>query len=88
MAIIITSPAAGSLKINNSSASPQSQYLCNLVSTVVVGDPINQSVAIQNAEGGVMFSVQVKRLTTVAASSPAFWTIGNAVDAISSLIIH
>ncbi len=87
MAITISSPAAGSLKITNTAASPMSNYLCNL-KTVQVGANANSGeIYIQNELSQNIFTVQRVDLTTVAASTPTFWTFENAVAALASLII-
>lgn len=87
MAIIITSAGTHSLRVNNSAASPQANYLCNMDTINVIGDVYAQSVAIQNSNGQVMQSIPIAQLTTVAASTPTSWTLQNAVQAIASLII-
>ncbi len=87
MAIIISSPASGSIRIQNTAASPMTNVLCNLYTVNVIGDPFQQAVAIQNSNGQVMQVIPISQLTTVSASVPSSWTLQNAVDAISSLII-
>jgi hypothetical protein len=86
MAIIITSAGTHSLKVNNSAASPQASYLCNLDTVSVVGDVYQQAVNLQNSNGQVMAVFPVSELTTVAASSPASWTLQNAIQAVASLV--
>ena len=88
MSVIITAPSAGSLKITNSSASPQSSYLCNLESTIVSGDPFYNTINIANSNQQNIYSVSLNKLTTVGPSGAGSFTLQNAVDAISSLIIH
>lgn len=90
MAIIITSPTVGSLKITNTSASPQSNYLCNNQTVNVNGDPNNQQqVYITNELQQIIFEAKISNITTIGASTPAGgFNIQQAVDAIASLIIH
>jgi hypothetical protein len=88
MSVIITSPVVGSLKINNSSASPQSNYLCNLQTVNVDGNPFSQSVSILNELQQPIYSVSINMLTSVGASGATNFTLQNAVDAIASLIMH
>ncbi len=87
MAILVTSPAAGSLRITNTAASPMTNVLCNLYTVNVIGDVFQQAVNIQNSNGQVMQVIPISQLTTVSASVPSSWTLQNAVDAISSLIV-
>lgn len=86
MAIIITAPVTGSLRINNSSASPTTNVLCNLSTVNVVGDVFQQAVNIQNNLGQVLQVIPLKSLTSVGASG-SISTLQNAIDAISSLIM-
>lgn len=89
MAIIVSSPVAGSLRINNSSASPQSNYLCNLQTVNIIGNVFQQAVDIQNSNGQVIVELPLKNITNIGASGVgAFPTLQNAVDAISSLVMH
>ncbi len=87
MAIIVTSAGSHSLQVRNTSASPQSNYLCNLATINVSGDPFYGIVNIQNSNGQVMQAIPIASLQTVAASTPTNWTIGDATAAIASLII-
>lgn len=87
MAIIVTSPITGSLKINNSSASPMSSYLCNLKTVTVNGDFSSGMVNILNQNGQPLIQLPLNKLTIVGASGAGSFTMQNAVDAISSLII-
>ncbi len=88
MALIITSAGSNSLKVNDSSASPQANYLSNLNSVNVIGDVFQQAVVLQNSNGQVMSTFPLSELATVAASTPTSWTLQNAVDAVASLIIN
>jgi len=90
MAILITSPAVGSLKVTNTSASPRSYYLCNNQTVNVYGDPnYQQNVIIANELQQTIFEAKLTDISTIGASVPAGgFTIQNAVDAIASLIIH
>lgn len=85
MAVIITAPVTGSLKIFNSSASPQSNYLCNLQTMNISGDPFNQAVNIANSEQQTIYSVKLSNLSLVGAASVG--TLQAAVDAIATLIM-
>jgi len=88
MAILVTSPVQGSLKINNSSASPQSQYFCNLQTVNIIGDVFQQAVDIQNSNGQVMIALPLNKITNIGASgSPQVFSLQSAVDAISSLVM-
>lgn len=88
MAIIITSPVTGSLKINNNSASPQSNYLCNLQTVNIIGNVFQQAVDIQNSNGQVIVELPLKNISNIGASGSAvFPTLQNAVDAIASLVM-
>lgn len=89
MAIIITAPSQGSLKINNSAASPQSNYLCNLQTVTVSGDVFNQAVDISNELQQVIVSLPINKITTIAASTPVLgYNLQQAVDSIAALIIN
>lgn len=90
MAILITSPSPGSLKVTNTAASPLTNYLCNNETVNVYGEPNNQQeVYIANSNQQVIFSAKVSDITTIAASVPVGgFTLQNAIDAIASLIIH
>lgn len=85
MAIIVTSAGSHSIRITNSSASPQSNVFCNMSTINVIGDVYQQAVNLQNSNGQVVQVIPLKQLTTVAASTPT--TLQMAVDAIASLII-
>lgn len=87
MSIIVSAPIVGSLKINNSSASPLSMYLCNLKTVTVNGDFSSGMVNILNQNGQPLIQLPLNKLTTVGASGAGSFTMQNAVDAISSLII-
>lgn len=92
MAIIISSPSPGSLKITNNalSASPQTQYLCNLQTVTVYGQltvPAEQDIFIANSNQQVIFQTKLANISNIGASGFGF-TIQQAVDAIASLIIH
>lgn len=87
MAILITAPVTGSLKITNTSASPQSNYLCNLQTAGVTGDALNLAVNITNNNGYNLAYIPLNKLTNVGASGAGSFTLQNAVDAISSLIM-
>ena len=61
--------------------------LCNLYTVNVIGDVYLQAVNIQNSQSQVIQSIPIAGLSTVSASTPTSWTLQNAVDAISSLIV-
>ncbi len=91
MAILITSPVAGSLKITNTgtSASPQTQYFCNLQTVTVYGQltvPAEQDIYIANEQQQTIWQAKLSNLTNIGASGFNF-TLQNAVDAIASLIM-
>lgn len=88
MSIIITSPVAGSLKITNSSASPQSNYLCNLQTINVSGNPFFQQVNLANEQQQTIVSFPLTQLATIGGVAASGFTLQQAVDAISLLIIH
>lgn len=87
MSIIITSPVVGSLKIQNTSASPQSNYLCNNQTVNVQGDPFYQAVNILNSQQQVIVQLPLSKIATIAASTMSF-NLQQAVDQISALIMH
>lgn len=86
MAIILTAPKQGSLQVLNTAASPQSNYLCNLDTVIVIGNPWEQSVAIENFMEQVIMVLPLSKLQSIGASGGPF-TLPNAVDAIASLIV-
>lgn len=90
MAILITSPTVGSLKITNTAASPQTNYLCNNQTVNVYGEPNNQQeVYIANSNQQVIWSSKVVNISTIAASTPVGgFTLQQAITEISNLIIH
>jgi hypothetical protein len=90
MAILISSPVTGSLKITNTAASPLSNYLVNNSTVNVGGDPNNQQqVFITNEQQDIIFQTKVSNITTIGASTPAGgFTMQNAIDAIASLLMH
>lgn len=85
--ITVTSPVAGSLKITKSSASPQSNYLCNNQTVNVQGDPFLQAVNILNSNQQVIVALPISQIATIAASTMSF-NLQQAVDQISALIMH
>ncbi len=88
MSIIISSPVAGSLKINNTSASPMNQYLCNLKTVTVNGDYGSNTARIINENGQPIIQIPYMQITSIGASGfGGNWSLVNAVDAIASLII-
>ncbi len=86
MALIITSAGTHSLRVDNSAASPQANYLCNMDTVNVIGDVFQQAVVIQNSNGQVISTFPINQLTTVGASGAGSFTLQNGVDAIASLI--
>lgn len=89
MAILITSPVTGSLKITNTAASPQSYYLANNQTVNVYGNYLypNQ-VFIANSNQQVIFQANVSGITTIAASTPAGgYNLQQAIDNIATLIM-
>lgn len=89
MAILITAPAAGSLKIQNTSASPQTNYLCNNQTVNVYGNYLYpNTVFIANSEQQVIFQANLTSISTIAASSPAGgFNLQQAVTEIANLIM-
>jgi len=86
MSIIITAPTVGSLKVANSSASPQNSYYCNLKTVSVQGDPFLQNVNVINMEGTPLLSIPVKNIALIGASASPF-SLQVACDDIAALII-
>ena len=86
MSIIVTSPVVGSLKINNSSASPQSNYLVNNQTVNVVGDVFQQAVNILNSNQQVIVALPLAKITQISASTQAFG-LQFAVDSIATLLM-
>ncbi len=85
----ITSPVAGSLKIQNSSASPQSNYLCNNQTVNVQGDPFYQAVSILNSNQQTIIQLPLLNIATIAASTPVNgFSLQQAVTEIANLIMH
>lgn len=87
MAIIITSPVQGSLKVTNSSASPVDSFYCNLQTIAVEGAPFDQSVSLVNSNGQNIVNFKLSNISTIGASGTTNFTLNNAVDAIASLIM-
>ena len=89
MSILITSPVAGSLKIQNTSASPQTNYLCNLQTVNVNGNyQYPNHVFIQNSNQQVIFDANLSDITTIAASTPAGgFNLQQVITEISNLIM-
>jgi hypothetical protein len=85
MAIVIASPKTGSLAITNTSASPQTNYLCNLATDNVIGDPFYQIVAIQNSNQQVMVQVPLNKITSIGGVAFS-GTLQQAVDDIANLL--
>lgn len=89
MSYLITSPTAGSLKITNTAASPQSNYLCNNTTVNIIGDVFLQQVNILNSEQQLIQGIPLNKITTIAASTPVSgFNLQQAVDTIAALIIH
>jgi hypothetical protein len=85
MGIIITAPKTGSLQIQNTSASPQSNYLCNLATDNVVGDGFVQTVNIYNSNQQLIQSFPVSKITNIGGV-PFSGTLQTAVDDIALLL--
>lgn len=86
MSIIVSSPVVGSLKIQNTSASPQSNYLANNQTVNIVGDVFQQSVNILNSNQQVIVALPLNKITQIAASTQSFG-LQFAVDAIATMIM-
>lgn len=89
MSILITASPQGTLKITNSSASPQSNYLTNLQTVGVIGNAQSLTVAITNSEGANLAEWKLSDIAGVGASGSFTGANGlqNAVSAINSLIV-
>jgi hypothetical protein len=90
MSILITAPVTGSLKIQNTSASPQTNYLCNLQTVNVSGNyNYPNHVSIANSNQQIIFDTNVSSISTIAASTPAGgFNLQQAITEISNLIMH
>lgn len=89
MSILITAPVTGSLKIQNTSASPQTNYLCNLQTVNVNGNYLYPNhVFIQNSNQQVIFDANISLISTIAASTPAGgFNLQQVITEISNLIM-
>lgn len=86
MAILISSPKSGSLKVQNTAASPQSSYLTNLSTCIVAGDYSANQVTITNNDNQLLAGFPLSQISTISASVQSFgmqW----AVDSIATLIM-
>jgi len=86
MAIIITSPVTGSLRIQSTAASPQVSYLTNIATCIVSGDYSSNSVLITDTDNRLLEQFPVSSITRISASTQGF-DLTFAVDAIASLIM-
>ena len=89
MSILITAPVTGSLKIQNTSASPQTNYFCNNQTVNVYGNYLYpNTVFIANSNQQVIFEANLSAISTIAASSPAGgFNLQQAITEIANLIM-
>jgi hypothetical protein len=89
MGILITAPTTGSLKITNTAASPQTNYLCNLQTVNVSGNyNYPNRVSIANSNQQVIFDANVSSITTIAASTPTDgFNLQQVITEIANLIM-
>lgn len=90
MAILLSAPTIGSLKVQNTSASPMTMYICNLKTVTVTGDFSSNNVQVLNANGQPLLQIPVNKITNIGSSGANFgnvFSMDNAIAAVSSLII-
>lgn len=90
MAVIISSTTPGSIKVFNTSASPQSSYWDNLSTVNVYGSiypPQEQDVILANNMQQVIMQFQLSKIASIGTSASPM-TLQTAVDALHTLISH